>query len=288
MCLAGKLALVTGGASGIGAGLTHELVARDVRVIIADIDQAGAEKVARSAGNGTIAMTVDVSSIDSIDELAERVRTEVGEVDLVFANAGVSAASPLLDATPEAFDWQFAVNIRGVWALAKAFLKPMIAAKRPGQFVITASEHALGLQHTGVGIYTSTKHAALGLAEVLRAETPDTIQVSVFCPGLVTTRLHDAARFGVVSEAAEDLKAIGEAISAKGMSAKIVAKMAIDGVERGDFFIVTHPTAFSAAQKRFAELGQAFSAQAPMTEEARKYDMNTIIAEFLAQRESPF
>ncbi|MEQ9434288.1 SDR family oxidoreductase [Hyphomonas sp.] len=283
MNVAGKTALITGGASGIGAALSSELSARGAQVIVADIDDAGAETVARTAGNGAVAMAVDVASIDSINTLADRIRFEIGGLDLIFANAGVSAASPLLDAAQDAFDWQFAVNVRGPWALAKAFLPEMIEARRPGHFIITASEHALGLQHTGVGIYTSTKHATLGLAEVLRAEMPATIQVSIFCPGLVTTRLHDAARFGVVPDAPGDLKAIGEAISEKGMAAGTVAKMAIDGVERGDFFIVTHPTAFAAAQRRFAELEQAFSAQAPMTEDARKYDMNTIIASVLSQ-----
>lgn len=282
----GKTALVTGGASGIGAAITRELSARGAHVIVADIDRDGAEQVAESTDGTAEAMYLDVASIGSINELAARVCNEIGDVDLVFANAGVSAASPILDASPEAFDWQFAVNVRGVWALAKAFLKPSIDANKRCHFIITASEHALGLQHTGVGIYTSTKNAALGLAEVLRAETPDTIQVSIFCPGLVTTRLHDAARYGVVPEAPEELQSLGEAISKRGMPAQRVAQMAIDGVERGDFFIVTHPTAVIAAKERFTELQEAFTTQAPMTEQARKYDMNEIISSVLSQEET--
>lgn len=283
MNVEGNTSIVTGGASGIGAAMAHDLVKRGAKVIIADYDGEGAQTLATSLGGDCVAIQFDAADVASVEALAEQVWQDHGGVDHVFANAGVSAGSPLLHATSEAFDWQFAVNVRGVWATAKSFIGRMIDEGRVGQFTITASEHALGLQHLGVGVYTSTKHAVLGLAEVLRGETPDTVGISVFCPGLVATRLHDASRFGVVPDAPPQMKALGAAVMSKGMSAAEVARHAVDGAQRGDFYIVTHPTAFAAARKRFEELEMAFDTQAPMTEEAAQYDVQTVIASVLSK-----
>ena len=279
----GKTAVVTGGATGIGAALARQLASRGANVIIADYDLPGAEKTAGEIGNGASAVQFDAANIESVDAMADKVWAQTGGVDLVFANAGVSSGAPLLHATQEQFDWHFAVNTRGVWATAKAFLNKIIAAERPGHLTITASEHSLGLQHVGAGVYTSTKHAVLGLAEVLRAETPETVGVSAFCPGLVATQLYDASRFGVVPEAPAEMKALGAAVMGKGMSADDVAKAAVDGTERGDFYIVTHATAFPAAERRYQEIKAAFDAQAPMTEEAKKYEVNNVVAAVLSE-----
>lgn len=276
-----KTALVTGGASGIGLAMVRELAARGCRTIIADCDYAAAEKAANDLGQGVTAIAFDAADIASIDAMATQAWEETGGVDLVFANAGVSANAPLLEADAAAFDWTMNVNVRGVWATGKAFINKMIAAQRPGHFTITASEHSLGLQHAGAGFYTASKHAVLGLAEILRAELPETIGVSVFCPGLVETLLYDAGRFGVLPPAPEEMKAFGAAVMSKGMSPDVVAKAAIDGTQNGDFYIVTHATAFAAAEKRFGELQAAFAAQAPMSEEAKQYEVNKVVAELL-------
>ena len=283
MMVKGKTAIVTGGASGIGAAIAKELVARGAKVIIADVDGDAANSIARSLGAAAKSVQLDVTSVNDVDEIAAQVWQQTDGIDLVFANAGVSAGAPLLETTPEAFDWQFAVNVRGVWATARAFLNRMIAADRAGALTITASEHSLGLQHLGSGVYTGTKHAVLGLAEVLRGETPESIQVSAFCPGLVTTQLYDASRFGVLPDTAPEMKALGAAVMNKGMTPERVAIAAIDGTERGDFYIVTHPAAFAAAEKRFGEIKQAFATQAPMNEDAKQYDVNNAIASVMTE-----
>lgn len=278
-----KTAIVTGGASGIGAALCKELAGRGAYVVVADIDGDAAETLAQDIGGDTQAVQFDASSVDAVEAMAATVWQQAGGIDLVFANAGVSAGAPLLQATAEAFDWQYSVNVRGIWATAKAFLPRMIQSGRPGAFTVTASEHAIGLQNLGAGVYTSTKHAVLGLAEVLRGETPDSIGISVFCPGLVSTQLHDAARFGIVPDGPAEMNALGAAVMSKGMTPEHVAIQAVDGTLRGDFYIVTHPAAFAAAELRFAEIKQAFASQAPMSDEAQKYDVNAVIASVLTE-----
>lgn len=283
MNVEGKTAIITGGASGIGAAIAKELITRGAAVLVADIDGDAAAAHAATLGANASALQFDAASVEAVEAMADRAWQQTGGIDLVFANAGVSAGAPLLQTTSEAFDWQFSVNVRGVWATAKAFISRMIADGRKGAFTVTASEHALGLQHLGAGVYTSTKHAVLGLAEVLRGETPDSVQISVFCPGLVATQLFDAGRFGVLPEAPAALKAMGAAVMNKGMSPEQVARAAVDGTERGDFYIVTHATALAAAETRFEEIRQAFADQAPMNEDAKQYEVNAVIASVMAE-----
>jgi NAD(P)-dependent dehydrogenase (short-subunit alcohol dehydrogenase family) len=285
MEIKGKAAVVTGGASGIGEAIVRDLSARGCHVAIADFDMDRAQAIAEELGSSVSAHHFDAADMASIAAMAEEVWSRTGGVDLVFANAGVSKGAPLLQATAEEFDWQFSVNVRGVWATGKAFIEKMLSAERFGHLTITASEHSIGLQHTGAGFYTGTKHAILGMADVWREELPDSIGISTFCPGLVATQLFDAGRFGVGGEMPEPVKAIGAAIMARGMQPADVARAAIDGTERGDFLIMTHPAALAAAEKRFREIEQAFQAQAPMTEDAKQYEVPAVIAAVMAEIE---
>ncbi|MBF2754227.1 MAG: SDR family NAD(P)-dependent oxidoreductase [Gammaproteobacteria bacterium AqS3] len=282
MDIEGRTAVVTGAASGIGLAIAGELIKRQCRVVIADWDGDGARKAAEALGENADAVRFDAADTASVEAMAEEVWRLTGGVDLIFANAGVSAGAPLLQAEAEALDWHINVNVRGVWATGKAFINRIIAEGRSGHFTITASEHSLGLQHAGAGFYTASKHAVLGLAEVLRAELPETVGISVFCPGLVETRLHDAGRFGVLPPAPEEMQAFAAAVMSRGMAPEAVAQAAVNGTANGDFYIVTHPSAFAAAEKRFAEISQAFDDQAPMTEDARRYEVNAVIAELLS------
>jgi len=278
-----KTAIVTGGGSGIGLAIARELAARGCKTIIADWDGAAAEQAAADIGGSAAAVQFDAADVASVEAMAAQVWDATGGVDFVFANAGVSANAPLLEADADTFDWTMNVNVRGVWATGKAFINKMIEAGRTGHFTITASEHSFGFQHAGAGFYTASKHAVLGLAEILRAELPDTIGLSVFCPGLVETRLYDAGRFGIVPPSPEDIKAFGAAVMSKGMAPETVAKAAIDGTQDGVFYIVTHATAFAAVEKRFGELQAAFAMQAPMTEEAKQYEVNKVVADLLGR-----
>lgn len=283
MQLKGTRAVITGGASGIGRALAEELLARGAAVMIADIDGDRARAVAEGLGPAAVGAQCDVADHAAVESLADAAERALGPIDMVFANAGVSLSGPLADARPEAFDWVFGVNVRGAWSTVSVFARRMLAAGRPGSLCITASEHAFGLQHAGAGFYTASKHAALGLAEVFRAELPPSLKVSALCPGLVATEIHLSGRHGPLPEPDPAQLAIGSAVVGLGMEASVVARAALDGVIRGDFLIVTHPISFGAADRRAKEVATAFAAQAPWTEGAERYDVNKVLAAVLAE-----
>ena len=276
-------AVVTGGASGIGRAIAEELTRRGARVLIADIDGERAKAVAAEIGIGVVGAQCDVSDHASVVALAEVAEKALGGVDLVFANAGVNVSGPLLDATPEALDWQFAVNVRGTWNTIAVFGKRIRDSGKGGHLCLTGSEHSLGMQHPGMGLYTGSKHAVLGMADVLRAELPANMGVSVLCPGLVATNLHLSKQRSSLPQDDAGLLALAGALMARGKPPEEIGKAVVDGVERGDFFIVTHAIAFPAAKRRYEEIAAAFAAQAPWTDDAGRYDVNAIIPQVLQE-----
>lgn len=281
----GKSTVVTGAGSGIGRAIAVDLAARGARILASDIDEPALAGLAQELGDAVAVQRCDVGDPAAVEALAARAAELFGTVDAVFANAGVIANGPLIKSTAAEFDWIFGINARGAWATMTAFARLMLAQEGGGRICVTASEHSLGLQHAGAGLYTATKQAVLGLAEVLRAELPAKVGVSAFCPGLVATALGDAPRPAGLPAPGERQRALGKAVQAHGMPAAEAARAAIDGTARGDFLIVTHANALAAAQRRNAEIEAAFAAQAPAGDDVQRYDVNRIVAEVLAAQQ---
>ncbi|NWK98397.1 hypothetical protein DM806_22555 [Sphingobium lactosutens] len=282
MELADKSAVVTGGASGIGRALVTDLAARGCRVLLVDVDQDKAQSTANEIGGKVAGVACDISDTAAVTTLAEKTWSDMGGVDLVFANAGVGISGPLVDADVREFDWLFAVNVRGVWNSVSAFAKLMLGSGANGRICVTASEHSLGLQHPGVGIYTATKHAVLGLAEVFRAELPARISISALCPGLVSTDLHRTKHLSPLGPGdPAAIEAAGMWLS-RGKRAEDVARLAIEGVMRGDFFIPTNPSSLKASRRRAEQLEAAFACYAPGSPDDDPHDTGRILAELTA------
>jgi NAD(P)-dependent dehydrogenase (short-subunit alcohol dehydrogenase family) len=240
-------AVITGAASGIGAALAHKLAAGGARVLIGDIDLAGAQATVdaiREAGGHAQAAFADHADPASIAALAELAFHELPPIDLVIANAGVGAGGPLFSTPQRNLDWVLAVNVGGPIAMAQSFCPHLIAAGRPARFALTASEHALGLPPRGgqASIYTVSKHAALGVAETLRRDLAGTpVRVSVICPGLVVSEIwnplrtrHD--RFG----GPRRLDSQHAAENRAGLPAAVAAERILDGFAADEFFVLTH------------------------------------------------
>jgi len=290
MQVCGKVAVVTGGASGIGRAIGLALAEKGAHVVVADMEEARARAVAEEIGTRgvrALAVACDVSNEAEVEQLAERSWRDFGQVDVVFNNAGVSGGTWLLESSSADLAWLFSVNVFGVWYGCKVFGRRFREQGTPAWIVNTGSEHSLGMPHIQAGFYTATKHAVLGLSDVLRAELPPHIGISILCPGVVRTEFWNASRnrpaaFGGPAEAAEEIRAIME----RGKDALEIGRQTVAGVERGDFYIVTHPHARTYVEKRYSEMLAAFDAQAPFREGEERFDVTTIALEVLAGMKS--
>jgi NAD(P)-dependent dehydrogenase (short-subunit alcohol dehydrogenase family) len=279
-------AVVTGAGTGIGRALAHEAVRRGATsVALVDIDVFAAGAVARELDPAARAAVYecDVSDIDAVDAVAERVDAELGRPSLVCANAGISPpACGLLDADPTDLRWVLDVNVVGTWATLRSFGRRLVTGTEPAWLLVVGSEHSLGVPFVGQGGYTASKHAVLALADVLRRELPDHLGVSVLVPGLVASDLwrgyeRRPARFGGAGPADEMARVVID----RGMAADQVAVAAFDGIERRSFVIATHNHARRYAEERYADVTGGFDQLDATGTPARSYAVDEVVASIL-------
>jgi NAD(P)-dependent dehydrogenase (short-subunit alcohol dehydrogenase family) len=244
-----KVAVVTGAASGIGAGICRAFARERTRIVVADIDLPGAENVARElrdTGADAIALPVDVTSGVSVAAFADAVHQRYGSVNVLCNNAGVGVQGDLHKHSEADWDWVMSVNLKSIFYTVRAFVPRMLETGVPAHIQNTASEHGVGLPVLGRSpAYTASKHAVVGLSDVMRRDYGQKgIEVSVLCPGLVRTRIYDSARSRPADRFGEGLRIPpdqGEPFMELGLDADIAGQIAVDGIKAGDFFIITHP-----------------------------------------------
>ena len=280
-----KTAVVTGGGNGIGKALCMALAEAGANVVIADIELDAAQAVEaeiNATGAGCLAIAVDVTDEASVIRMCDTACDVFGSVDILVNNAGVMhPTKPLFETTSADLDWVMSVNVGGVMNGIRSFVPLFVEQGTPAWILNTASEHSLGVPHLGGGLYTASKHAVLGLSDVLRRELPDHIGISVLCPGIVGTTLWKASerrqdRYGGAEAGSAQA---GAAMQHIGMPAEDVAQATIRGLGEETFFIVTHPHAVEFGQARWGEIESAFAAQAPRFEGDEKYDLNKLLGQ---------
>ena len=246
----GRVAVITGAGSGIGAALARACAAEAMKVVVADLDQGRADTVVASiegVAAAALAIAVDVADPESVDRLADDVSTAFGAPDLLCNNAGVSPFGLLWEFEPVDWNWLIGVNILGVANCIRSFVPRMISAGRGGHIVNTAS--AAGLQgQTRLGAYSATKHAVLGISDSLRLDLlPYGIGVSTLCPGGVNTNISQTLGRRSSTDP-KDLEAdVGAYIASidASMSTAIepdrVASLVLRGVRENQPYIMTAP-----------------------------------------------
>jgi NAD(P)-dependent dehydrogenase (short-subunit alcohol dehydrogenase family) len=253
--LAGKTAVVTGAASGIGLAVSRCLGADGMRVMMADVEEPALADAAKSLADEGIevATTVtDVSDAESVDALASATLERFGAVHVVCNNAGVSRGGPSWEIPLPIWSWMIGVNVMGVVHGIRSFV-PHLIAQGEGHVVNTAS---VGWLVAGMWMspYFATKHAVIALSESLHHELSamgSPVRVSVLCPGMVQTRIYESyrnwpAKYGEWPEPA-DAAAIAkwrqEAKSTvqAGVDPAIVAKATRDAIVSDQFWVLTHP-----------------------------------------------
>ena len=262
----GSVAVVTGAASGIGRALAEQLARRGCRLMLADVEapalaSAVLELSESHPGVEVASHVTDVSVGAEVDALASSTLERFGRVDVVCNNAGVGSAAPIWELTEADWNWVLGVNLWGVIHGIRAFV-PHLIAQGHGHIVNTASMAGL-LAPPGMAPYVASKHAVVGLSESLYGELRGAghhVGVTVICPGWVNTRIYQSDRNrpeGVPSRDAADPEtqaAINELAAAffeSAMSAETVATLAIEAVEAGRFWVLTHPEMSPAITARF-------------------------------------
>jgi NADP-dependent 3-hydroxy acid dehydrogenase YdfG len=186
--LVGQVALITGGARGIGAATARALVREGVRVAIGDLDAALAEQTAAEIGAGTIGLPLDVTRRDSFEAFVTAAEEQLGPMDILVNNAGIMPLGPLVEESDDTTRRQVEINIMGVEYGTKIALQRFLARNR-GHLVNVASTAGKG-GFPGGATYCGTKHFVVGMSEAVRAELRGTnVEIACVMPVLVNTEL---------------------------------------------------------------------------------------------------
>lgn len=250
MKVSGAVAVITGGASGIGFAIGQSLARRGAKVVLADIEAEralAAAETLRAEGLEATSCYLDVIDQASWDATAD---VAFGHWDqapqLLFNNAGVGGGTTVHETPERIWDWVFSVNIRGVYLGVKTFAPRMLDSGLPGRIINTASEHALGLPESKrggiVAPYTTAKHAVMGYSLCMRRDFEgSSLSAGVICPGVVQSDIWNAFRnrhdtFG----GARSLERPGPHPMAHGLPAATAGERIADQVESDEFFIFTN------------------------------------------------
>ncbi len=262
-----KVAVVTGGASGIGLALASRFVADGMHVVIGDIeagaiDGAVARLTEEADGTRVIGVRTDVASIAEVEELIETAERAFGRIDVVCANAGVETGGKFLDVDDSAWRWLMDVNYFGALNTARAAL-PALERSGDGHLVFTGSLAGFATGTPFMMPYCASKMAVLAVAESLEIElraAASKVHVHLLAPGPVRSRMIDAERnapagIQINEDAArrEAMEAFRARQSAHGLPAELVADMVADAIATGTFFVLPHfDSAVAALERRLS------------------------------------
>jgi len=263
--LAGKVAVVTGGASGIGKAIARRLVAEGMTVVIADIEEHAL--IAAATDIGAFGIRTDVSSFDSVQALADTVMRRFGRVDLLCNNAGVASTARVADMSLTDWQWLLGVNLWGVIHGITAFVPLLKANRDGGHLVNTASVSGFHVTPE-LGGYTVSKFAVMALSETLALELAADgadVGVTILCPGPVSTQLGSAQRnrpdhLSGGAFVDQDLESQDGGGGVRWMDPEVVAELLLAAIRRGDLYAITHPEWAPIVRERHARIEAAMEA----------------------------
>ncbi len=266
MEFAGRVAVVTGAASGIGFGLAEEAARRGMTVVLADVESAALEAARKrlaESGARVEALETDVRQRDQLEALAN-FAFALGPVGLLCNNAGVNVTvtRPFWQYSRGDWEWLLGVNLWGVIQGVRSFLPRLLQQSTRSHILNTSSSAGL-MAGPGLAIYKVTKHGVLSLSETLYhdlAAAKAKVGVSVFCPDVVKTRLRDSARNRPAAlqdelpRTPEEVAAEEALRGAAGVDPAEAVRIAFDGIEAGRLYLYTEPGALAVARARLADL----------------------------------
>lgn len=279
----GRVAVITGAASGLGRAMAERFAHEGMQLVLADVnaaDLARTESELRAAGAAVIGVRTDVSKAEDVEALAARTLEAFGAVHLVVNNAGVSPLGAVWEASVADWQWALGVNLWGVIHGVRVFTPILLAqaaeALGEAHIVNTASVSGL-IAPPGMGVYNVTKHAVVALTETLHhdlARRGARVKCSVLCPAYVPTGIADSARNRPAElsdpgreRSAGDLaleEGLRKAVRSGRISAAEVAQSVLDAVREERFYILTHPKILGAVRARMEDILGGGDSRDPM------------------------
>lgn len=264
-----KVAVITGGAEGIGRAFAEKAASLKMRLLLADINAEKLEQAARELRERyaveVVTQVTDVSQEAAVNALADRAYREYQQVHLLFNNAGVALGKTAWDTTKEEWDWVLGVNLFGVINGVRAFVPRMLAGEEEGHIINTASAAGL-LSQPSFAAYNVSKHGVVTLSEGLYHDLrlrKSKISVSVLCPAWVKTRIADIQRYdddkhhvdvaGMDPLTLKASQAVAQAVAA-GISSESVAEKTFEAILNDKFYIMTHEPIRQAVQIRMTDI----------------------------------
>ena len=268
MEMTGRTAVITGAGSGFGREFASIAAARGMKLVLADIDEAGLHATVaelHERGADVIGVPTDVSSAEAVQALADAAVAQFGKVHLLFNNAGVGSGGFVWESTHADWQWVLGVNVWSVIHGVRIFTPLMLAHGEPAHIVNTASAAGL-INAPNMGIYNLSKHAVVSLSETLFHDlsvVKAQIGVSVLCPAFVPTGIATSHR-NRPAALANDTPPTPSMLAAQQASVKAVesgrilapeiAALTFDAIDEGRFYIVPHVKILDAVTQRMSDI----------------------------------
>jgi NAD(P)-dependent dehydrogenase (short-subunit alcohol dehydrogenase family) len=267
----GRATVITGGANGIGFATAREFARRGARVMLSDIDRSALDNAVatlRADGADAHGVVCDVRKLDDVGHLADEAFRVFGDVHVVFNNAGIAYAGPIVETSHD--DWRFVIDV-DLWGPihgVEAFL-PRLIAQGPQSHIVFTSSFAGLIPNVGLGPYCVAKYGVVALAETLAREVrPNGIGVSVLCPMIVETNLLAntervrSADYGPASSAAETVQELAsDPTDDAVLNVEDVARLTADAILANRLYVLPHRAARDSIQRRFERIDRTFDEQ---------------------------
>lgn len=259
---AGRLAFVSGAASGIGRAIAFELGRRGMSVAVADIDVAGAERVAAEVGDAS-AVLLDVRDPANWTDALDAAEDRHGPLAVMVSNAGIAGGTdPISQTSQAAWEWSRAVNLDGNFHGLTQGLSRIAATGLPGHLVATSSLAVINVQ-SRIGVYAAMKAGVLALCEGLRDELKGShIGISVLLPGPVRTRLLEANASRSPAQVSVGRLEVQEDLLRNGLAPEEVAMMAVDAIGTESFWLFPNRDLEDRIDTRTADMKESFRSAA--------------------------
>ncbi|MCG5073728.1 SDR family oxidoreductase [Paraburkholderia tagetis] len=264
----GRVAVITGAASGFGRAFAQQAASLGMKLVLADVDALALDETVqalRAQGVQAIGVRTDVRDPAQVDALAQAALDAYGKVHLLFNNAGVGSGGFVWESSARDWEWVFGVNVMGVANGVRSFTPIMLKHGERAHIVNTASVAGL-LAPPAMGVYNASKHAVVALTETLYHDLRNVgaqVSCSLLCPAFVPTGIANAERSRpddlrnevplTRSQQAADLQ-LQRAVRSGRLTADDVAKATFEAVREGRFYILTHPGILPSVKLRHEDI----------------------------------